>query len=100
MARQYGDIVYLRVGARHDYLLNHPDYIQQVLLAHGMIRLSARPLRHLLGQGVLTTTGEVHRGQRRVVAAVVSPPARGRVGRGHRPGRCADGCAVARRLDH
>ena len=67
MARQYGDIVYLRVGARHDYLVNHPDYIQQVLLTHGMIRSSARPLRRLLGQGVLTTTGEVHRSQRRVL---------------------------------
>ena len=32
-----------------------------------MIRSSARPLRHLLGQGVLTTTGEVHRGQRRAL---------------------------------
>ena len=33
MAREYGDIVHLQVGSRHDYLLNHPDYIREVLLA-------------------------------------------------------------------
>ena len=67
MAREYGDIVHLRVGSRHDYLLNHPDHIQQVLLTQGMIRSSPRPLRRLLGQGVLTTTGDVHRSQRRAL---------------------------------
>ena len=68
MAREYGDIVHLQVGSRHDYLLNHPDYIREVLLApEDMLRSTARSLQHLLGQGLLATTGDVHRRDRRAL---------------------------------
>ena len=68
MAGEYGDIVHLQVGSRHDYLLNHPDYIREVLLApEEMLRSTARSLQHLLGQGLLATTGEVHRRDRRAL---------------------------------
>jgi len=68
VVRKYGDIVHMQVGSRHDYLLNHPDHIRDVLLApEGMLRSSARPLRKALGQGVLTTTGEPHRTERRLL---------------------------------
>ena len=73
VARKHGPIVHLRVGKRHDYLLNRPDYIQKVLLAPEMSRSSARPLRRLLGQGVLTTTGDVHRAQRRTLQPLFHP---------------------------
>jgi hypothetical protein len=31
-ARDYGDIVHARIGLKHFYILNHPDYIHQVLV--------------------------------------------------------------------
>jgi cytochrome P450 len=68
MARQYGDIVHMKVGNRRDYLLNHPDYIRDVLLApETMLRSTARSLQHLLGQGLLSTVGDVHRRDRRAL---------------------------------
>ena len=68
IARQYGDIVHMKVGNRRDYLLNHPDYIRDVLLApETMLRSTARSLQHLLGQGLLSTVGEVHRRDRRAL---------------------------------
>ena len=68
MAREYGDIVHMRVGSRRDYLLNHPDYIRDVLLApETMLRSTARSLQHLLGQGLLSTVGDVHRRDRRAL---------------------------------
>ena len=68
MSREHGDIVHMQVGSRHDYLLNHPDYIRDVLLApEAMLRSTARSLQHLLGEGLLATTGEVHRRDRRAL---------------------------------
>lgn len=67
-AQRYGDVVHLKVGGRHDYLLNRPEHIRDVLLApEGMLRSSARPLRKVLGLGLLTTTGDPHRAQRRLM---------------------------------
>lgn len=64
-ARDYGDIVYIRMPGRHDFLLNHPDYIRAILLDHdGMRRSVHRPLQRLLGQGLLTSRGNTHRKQR------------------------------------
>ena len=68
MSRKYGDIVHMQVGRRHDYLLNHPDYIRDVLLApEEMLRSTARSLQHLLGEGLLATTGDAHRRDRRAL---------------------------------
>ena len=69
MARQYGDISHLQAGSRHDYLINHPDYIKAVLLAgeDEMLRSFPRPLKPLLGNGLLTVQGEAHRQERRLL---------------------------------
>ncbi len=66
MTRQYGDIGHLQMGQRHDYLINHPDYIKAVLLAgeEAMLRSFPRPLKRLLGNGLLTIQGEAHRCER------------------------------------
>jgi cytochrome P450 len=67
--RKYGDIVHLQAKGRHDYLINHPDYIKAVLLAGEdvMLRSFPRPLKRLLGSGLLTIQGEDHRCQRRLL---------------------------------
>ncbi|HYE64038.1 MAG TPA: cytochrome P450 [Pyrinomonadaceae bacterium] len=70
-ARDYGDIVHLRFPGTHVYLLNHPDYIEEVLSAdsadyirHKGMRL--RLTRRLLGNGLLTSEGDFSRSQRRL----------------------------------
>jgi cytochrome P450 len=68
VARECGDIARFRVGARWFLLLNHPDWVSQVLvLQQNKFRnsdLSQRVLENVLGQGLLTTDGEPWRRQR------------------------------------
>jgi cytochrome P450 len=69
LARQYGDLVYFELGPQRIFLLNHPDYIRDVLVTHnknfGKSEGSQRSKR-LLGEGLATSEGEVHRRQRRL----------------------------------
>jgi cytochrome P450 len=67
-AQRFGDIVHLQVGPRHDCLVNNPEYIKEILVApEGMARSSARPLKRLLGKGLLTSDGEYHDRQRKLL---------------------------------
>jgi cytochrome P450 len=69
-ARDFGDIVSLRLGSRRLYLVNHPDFVEQVLVTasrnfrHTYIRRLMRPL---LGDGLLTSEGDFWIRQRRLV---------------------------------
>lgn len=67
----YGDIVHFQVASRHFYQLNHPDTIQYVLVKHPeqMNKSPAlkRSTRQSIGQGLLTSDGEFHKRQRRLV---------------------------------
>jgi cytochrome P450 len=68
-AREYGDVVRLRVGTMVIYLLNHPDAIEQVLRRdHRLFRKDkgTRMLSSFLGEGLLTSEGETWRRQRRL----------------------------------
>ena len=67
-ARRYGDIAHMQLGTRHDYLINHPDYVKEVLLApRGIHRSFPLPFKILLRKGLLTSQGEFHRRQRRLL---------------------------------
>jgi cytochrome P450 len=69
-AADHGDIVLLRFLNRRVYLLNHPDYIQHVLVNNQQNYLKGRALagtRPVIGQGLLTSEGEFHRRQRRLI---------------------------------
>lgn len=66
--RPCGDIAHMQIGSRHDYLLNHPDYIKEVLLAGDVVaRSTPGPVKSLLGKGLLTSQGDFHRCQRRLL---------------------------------
>ena len=68
-ARDYGDIVYFRIGSQDGFLLNHPDYVQNVLVTHQRNFAKGRGLERakaFLGEGLLTSEGEFHRRQRRL----------------------------------
>jgi cytochrome P450 len=70
MARKYGDIVRIPVVLQSRILLNHPDYIEQMLLLqHGKFHksnLSKQATGRLLGQGLLISEGDFWRRQRRL----------------------------------
>jgi cytochrome P450 len=69
VTREYGDIVHSQFGSRHDYIVNHPDYIKIVLLAgeDDMLRSFPRPMKRVLGNGLLSSQGDFHRRQRRLI---------------------------------
>jgi cytochrome P450 len=70
-ARRYGDIVHLAIARRHDFLLNHPDYVRAILLDQdGMRRSVHRPLQRILGRGLLTSRGKIHKRQRALLQPV------------------------------
>ena len=70
MALKYGDIVHMQLGRRHDYLVNHPDYIKAILCAPQceMARSTPPGLKRLVGGGLLTGQGEYHRRRKRMLA--------------------------------
>lgn len=71
--RRYGDIVYFRLGGRHAYYLAHPDHVREVLYAK-RAGFTLSPLRRklipVLGLGLLTSEGELHSRQRRLMQPV------------------------------
>ncbi|MCI0527418.1 MAG: cytochrome P450, partial [Nitrospira sp.] len=69
MARDYGDIAHFQLGSYHLFLLNHPDYIKDVLVTHYRNFAKSRALemaKRLLGEGLLTSEGDFHLRQRRL----------------------------------
>jgi cytochrome P450 len=71
-SRQYGDIVALRLAAWPAILLNHPEYIEYVLVKNhrNFIKFPFffRHVRAIFGEGLLTSEGEVWHRQRRLMA--------------------------------
>jgi cytochrome P450 len=68
-ARKYGDVVYLKFGPQDLFLINHPDYIRDVLVTDNRNFVKSRGLemaKKFLGEGLLTSEGEFHRRQRRL----------------------------------
>ncbi|HTR48478.1 MAG TPA: cytochrome P450 [Verrucomicrobiae bacterium] len=70
IAREYGDIVRFHVMMQERILLNHPDWINQVLvIQHNKFHkseLTRRITARMLGQGLLISEGEFWRRQRRL----------------------------------
>ena len=69
-ARDYGDVVPVRLGPRRAILIYHPDAIEEVLVARSRDFVKSpgvRLLRPLLGDGLLLSEGDHWRRQRRLV---------------------------------
>lgn len=74
--REHGDVVALRLGPYRVHVLAHPDHVRDVLVtAPGAFRKSPvlQRARAVLGDGLLTSEGEAHRRQRRVVRPAFHP---------------------------
>jgi cytochrome P450 len=69
-ARNHGDIVHFRLGPQDIYLVSNPEWIKDILVTHQTNFTKSRFLERakiLLGEGLLTSEGEFHRRQRRLV---------------------------------
>ncbi len=74
-AREFGDIVQFRVGPLPAYLLNHPDHVRHVLQENAKAykkSFNYEALRLMLGQGLLTSEGELWLRQRRLIQPAFS----------------------------
>jgi cytochrome P450 len=70
IARRYPRIAHLRLGREHVYFLNHPDPVRELFVTNGRHTMKGRALQRskpLLGDGLLTSEGELWRRQRRLV---------------------------------
>src|SRR5215831_20115853 len=70
IAREYGDVVRFIVAGQERFLLNAPDLIEQVLVVQQAkfhkSELTRRITGPMIGQGLLTSEGELWRRQRRL----------------------------------
>lgn len=69
LARDYGDVVGIRVMNFRNIFINHPDLIEEVLVAHPRRYIKGRVLRanrHVFGEGLLTSEGDFWLRQRRL----------------------------------
>jgi cytochrome P450 len=69
-ARSHGDIVFMRLGPQPAFVVSNPDWIRDVLVTHQTQFIKSRMLERakvLLGEGLLTSEGEFHKRQRRLV---------------------------------
>ena len=69
LAREHGDVAHVRLGAYDLVLLSHPEYIRDLLVTHHRNFQKGPALRNtkvVLGEGLLTSEGELHLRQRRL----------------------------------
>lgn len=76
ISQNYGDISYFKFGKLNVYFLNHPNYIEDVLVANHKNFIKSRGLqvsKRLLGSGLLTSEGEYHDKQRQLIQPTFYP---------------------------
>src|SRR5665213_3538063 len=70
LSRRYGDLVHVRLGREHAFVVNNPQYIRDVLVTNQRNFRKGRALersKKLLGEGLLTSEGAEHLARRRVL---------------------------------
>ncbi len=67
---EYGNLVHFKVAGQHIFLLNEPELIRDLLVTDNKTFIKSRGLavaRRVLGNGLLTSEGEFHLRQRRMI---------------------------------
>lgn len=75
-ARRYGDVVSMRLGVHHVYLLRHPDHVKHVLQDHGRDYVKGPPasrVRALFGESLTVLDGDRWLQRRRQVQPAFQP---------------------------
>ena len=71
LAQTYGHMAHYRLGRSHIVFVNEPEFIHEILInqpQHFIKERTQRRMKILLGEGLITSDGEVHRRQRRIAA--------------------------------
>lgn len=73
---KYGDIVRVRIGPQVSYILNHPDYIRDVLVnkdkKYQKVTQEREALSALVGEGLLSSEGDLWKQHRRIMQPLFS----------------------------
>lgn len=67
---QYGDAVHFRIGRQDLFFFEHPDLVRDVLVTHDRSfrkGLALQRTKIVLGEGLLTSEGDLHKRQRRLI---------------------------------
>lgn len=70
LQQECGDAAHFRFAGHDAYLFSHPDAVQEVLVTHHRSfekGVALQRAKRLLGEGLLTSEGEVHTRQRRLM---------------------------------
>jgi cytochrome P450 len=70
LKQEHGDVVRFQIATQPIWLLSHPDHIRDVLVVNQKKFMKGRGIqmmKKLLGEGLLTSEGEFHLRQRRLV---------------------------------
>ena len=76
IAYTYGDIAHFKFGTQHVYLINNPHYIEDILIRNYKNFIKSRGLqvsKRLLGEGLVTSEGEYHDRQRKIIQPAFHP---------------------------
>lgn len=76
IANTYGNICHFKFGRQHIYLVNDPNYIEDILIRNYKNFIKTRGLqvaKRLLGEGLVTSEGEYHDRQRRIIQPTFHP---------------------------
>lgn len=70
LASEYGDVAHFKLGSVPVFLISRPDLIRDILITNNKQFMKGEGLqraKRLLGEGLLTSEGEIHLRQRRLV---------------------------------
>jgi cytochrome P450 len=70
IANKYGEISHIKIGSRHVFLINNPEYIEKILIYnHRNFKKGKRlqTAKKLLGEGLVTSEDKKHENQRKII---------------------------------
>jgi cytochrome P450 len=76
IAYTYGDIAHFYFGRQHVYLINNPYLIEEILIRNSKNCIKSKGLqisKRLLGEGLVTSEGEHHDRQRKIIQPAFHP---------------------------